>query len=199
MLPLQLPQMFNEFAEVGGVLEFGVFENAQGEREEVLEAIAATIAGIDKEALVRLGARQVDRSAFFGDWCDSETKLINRGRVTTADGRVLINPFLVDLEGLPIVTAGATPPPSPQFAYAFSMPPYGLKARQSEVQRLFSAISDFILPPQQPTQILDWSNPRLVEASAYFVDGAEWWGALLYTIELPALKRLVVVAGSATD
>lgn len=86
-----------------------------------------------------------------------------------------------------------------QFAYAFSQPPYPLHAPPEAVQDLFDSLRMVLLPPWQPATILDWSHPSLPEVSAYFEDGAEWWGMFLFTIHLPVTGRLVVIAGSATD
>ena len=40
---------------------------------------------------------------------------------------------------------------------------------------------------------------RLAEVSDYFESGLEWWGVFLFSIYVPALRRLVIIAGSATD
>ncbi|MBN9467142.1 MAG: hypothetical protein J0J10_00035 [Bosea sp.] len=57
----------------------------------------------------------------------------------------------------------------------------------------------FLFPPLQKAEITDWSSPKLPEVSDYFADGMEWWGVFLFTIYLPDLKRLTVIAASATD
>jgi steroid 5-alpha reductase family enzyme len=67
------------------------------------------------------------------------------------------------------------------------------------VQAVFDEIRDFILPPAHQYEICDWSSPRLPEVSDYFTDGMEWWGVFLFSIYVPALKRLTIVAGSTTD
>jgi steroid 5-alpha reductase family enzyme len=67
------------------------------------------------------------------------------------------------------------------------------------VQTLFEEIRDFILPPALECEICDWSSPRLPEVSDYFADGMEWWGIFLFSVYIPALNRLTVVAGSTTD
>ena len=94
---------------------------------------------------------------------------------------------------------GIDPGSGGQFAYAFSNPPYGLRARGSEVQALFEEIRDFILPPDERSEILDWTSPRLPEVSAYFSMGIDWWGVFLFTIHVPATGRLTAIAGSTTD
>jgi hypothetical protein len=77
--------------------------------------------------------------------------------------------------------------------------PYGPDAVPEEVQQLFTAITSFILPPGLDYQILDWSGPRLPEVSALFAAGMEWWGVFLFTVSVPALRRLTIVAGSTSD
>ena len=56
-----------------------------------------------------------------------------------------------------------------------------------------------VLPPDLAQVILDWSHPRLPDASPYFAAGMEWWGVFLFTVHVPALGRLTGIAGSATD
>jgi hypothetical protein len=67
------------------------------------------------------------------------------------------------------------------------------------VQAVFEEIRDFILPPLKSSEILDWTSRELPEVSDYFVDGMEWWGAFLFSIHIPALQRLTIIAGSSTD
>lgn len=83
------------------------------------------------------------------------------------------NPKLREIDGVRLVNSGwATPEPGEGggFAYAFSVPPYGLQAGPLEVQALFDAVVLFILPDRCERTILDWTS-----------------------------RRLTVVAGSATD
>ncbi len=46
---------------------------------------------------------------------------------------------------------------------------------------------------------MDWSSPRLPEASRFFAAGMEWWGVFLFTIYVPQIRRLTVIAGSTAD
>ncbi len=49
------------------------------------------------------------------------------------------------------------------------------------------------------SEILDWSDARLPEVSDYFDDGAEWWGVFLFSVHIPSMRRLTIIAGSTTD
>ena len=202
----KLPSAFGTYDEMMGVLDFAVFEDATGSEAEALRAIPHALRHarvVDTETLSRLGFRRIDLREFMGDWYDVETgNLLRNGSYQTADGSELLNPALKELDGVKIVSgasfcseAGA----GGQFAYAFSHPPYGLRGCPSRVQAVFEEIRDFILPPVHQGEIWDWSNPRLPDASDYFVEGMEWWGVFLFTIHVPAIRRLTIVAGSTTD
>jgi hypothetical protein len=39
----------------------------------------------------------------------------------------------------------------------------------------------------------------LPEASKFFAAGMEWWGVFLFTINVPSIGRLTVIAGSTSD
>ena len=157
---------------------------------------------VDQTKLKLLGFRRIDLGAFYGDWYDVDgDALLKFGTITTDDGRNLVNPRLRDLDRMTVSRAFHIPEAGMggQFAYAFSEPPYGLQARPSEVQELFCAIRDFILPRGSEHEISHWSSPRLTEASDYFTAGMDWWGVFLFTVYLPTLRRLTAIAGSTTD
>lgn len=202
----KLPPAFKRYDKMLGVLDFAVFDDATGTEEEILSAIPQTLRhsnSFDGEALRLLGCRRIRERAFFGDWYDLDSgHLLKVGGWRTADGRELENPKLNKLDGVKIMS-GAAPCPDAgaggQFAYAFSCPPYGLKGRPSEVQANFVEIRDFLLPPGQRSEICDWSSPRLPEVSDYFAAGMEWWGVFLFSIYIPQIERLTIVAGSTTD
>jgi hypothetical protein len=203
---LSLPPAFERFKEMGGVLDFAVFEEAAGTEEEILSAVPHalyTTSTYDREKLCSLGSQRIPEQTFFGSWFDYKSGLLlQAGSVVTADGTKLENPLLVSLDGVHI-KAGAFPTPSGpgEFAYAFADPPYGLYAKQSfcEVQAVFDDIRHFILPPGHASEISDWSSERLAEVSDYFEDGLEWWGVFLFSIYIPSLQRLTIIAGSTTD
>ena len=199
----KLPPAFKRFHKMSGVLDFAVFEGASGTKEEILSAISQAIPNANVDRLSSLGSRRIKERAFFGDWYDRDSGMLLRlGSYDTADGQTLTNPKLKKLQGVKIVS-GAVNIPDPggggQFAYAFSHPPYGLRGSPREVQSIFAEIRDFILPPGEVSEILDWSSPQLPEVSAYFANGMEWWGVFLFSIHIPASGRLTIIAGSTTD
>lgn len=198
-----LPAAFKGYRKIGGVLRFAVFEEAEADEASALEAIAAVVPGIDNGVLRSLGYKRIGERAFFGDWYDpKDGALIKLGRYRTGDGREVIDPKLKDLDSAGIVSGAALlsgPGAGGQFAYAFSQTPYGLRAKPSVVQDRFDKVREVILPPELEHDILDWSHPRLPEASSYFAAGAEYWGVFLFTIHVPALRRLTAIAGSTSD
>ncbi len=203
MQPVDLPSAFERLNEIGGALRFAVFSGADGDGDSALAAIATVLPDIDTAKLRSLGFRRIDDRTFYGDWYDAESDaLLQMGTYTTEDGRTLVDPKLRDIDGVAITHGARAIPDSGaggQFAYALSWTPYGLRARPREVQDLFCGIRDFILPAQLEHEILDWSSPRLPEASEYFAAGMEWWGVFLFTAYVPALRRLTVIVGSTTD
>ncbi len=202
----KLPPAFKRFEKMLGVLDFAVFDEAGGTEEEILSAIPQALGhahSFDADRLRLLGCKRMHQRAFFGDWYDLDSgSLVKVGGYRTADGSELHNPKLKKLDGVKIMS-GASPCPEAgaggQFAYAFANPPYGLKGRPSEVQSVFTEVRDFILPPTHRSEICDWSSPQLPEVSDYFAAGMEWWGAFLFSIHIPAIERLTVIAGSTTD
>jgi len=189
---------------MGGVLDFAVFEDANGTEDEILLAVPQTLRHsniYDREKLRSLGSRHITKRKFFGDWYDYEKGLLlKHGRWITADGRKLDSPALVTLADTAILSGGyESPEDFGQFSHAFLEPPYGLHAKPSEVQAVFEEIRDFILPPAQFCEIVDWKSERLPEVSDYFEDGMDWWGVYLFSIYARPLRRLTIIAGSATD
>jgi hypothetical protein len=198
-----LPAAFERFQKIGGILRFAIFDDAEGDENSALAAISAMLPDVDQTKQKSLGFRRVDLRVFYGDWYDADDDaLLRLGAFTTEDGRELVNPKLRNLDQAAIVSGASTVPEvgtGGQFAYAFSSTPYGPQARPSEVQELFCVIRDFILPRGFEHEISDWSSPRLSEVSEYFAAGMEWWGVFLFTVYLPALRRLTIIAGSSTD
>jgi hypothetical protein len=198
-----LPLAFARFSQIGGALSFAVYENAEDNDAEALAGISSSVPDLHLDTLKSLGFRRIDKLAFFGDWYDAGTgAVLKLGRFSTRDGEELVNPKLMDLDDVDIVSGGSPLPEvgaGGQFAYAFSWTPYGLNAKPREIQELFSEIAEFILPSNLEHKILDWSSSRLPEASKFFADGMEWWGVFLFTIHVPLIKRLTVIAGSTSD
>ncbi|ODT50733.1 MAG: hypothetical protein ABS59_10300 [Methylobacterium sp. SCN 67-24] len=202
----ELPIAFRKLREIGSVVEFGVFGDFIAPREDVGFAVRATLpqtSSFKSTKLSEIDSRSIPRSEFFGDWFDSKAgALIKVGRWRTADGEELQNPLLKNLDDIKLDSGSCTlpdPGSGGQFAFALTRPPYPLRARPSEVQKLFEEVCLFLFPPLQKAEITDWSSPKLPEVSDYFADGMEWWGVFLFTIYLPDLKRLTVIAASATD
>ena len=202
----KLPSAFKRYEKMLGVLDFAVFDDATGTEEEILSAIPQTLRHsheFDADRLRVLGCRRIKERAFFGDSYDLDSgHLLKVGSWRTADGSQLENPKLKKLDRVKI-KSGAAPCPDAgaggEFAYAFSCPPYGLKGRPSEVQAVFEEIRDFLLPPGHRSEICDWSGPELPQVSDYFAAGMEWWGVFLFSIYIPEIERLSIVAGSTTD
>ena len=202
----KLPSAFDRYRAMMGVLDFVVFEDAAGTEEEVLLAVPKAlrqVCTVDIERLRSLGYRLIDERTFFGDWYDFESgNLLKLGRFTTSEGAELQNPILKNLDRVTIMSGGWPIPVAGvggQFAYAFTQPPYHLKARPSEVQTVFEGIRQFILPSRHDTQIFDWTSPHLPEVSDYYESGMEWWGVFLFSIYVPQIRRLTIIAGSTTD
>lgn len=198
-----LPSPFKSYRRIGGVLKFVVFDEAEGDEASLLEAISAAVPNIDIEVLKSLGRRRIDKRTFYGDWYNADADaLLRLGSHTTGDGRELVDPKLTDLERARVIYSAAPCPDAGaggQFAFAFFNTPYGLRAPPWRIEELFHTIRDVILPPGQEQVILDWSHPRLPEASPYFAAGMEFWGVFLFTIHVPAWEQLTVIAGSTSD
>lgn len=198
-----LSPAFERYTQIGGALNFSVFEQARGGDAEARTAMARSVPGWREESSKALNPREIEKRAFFGEWCDTATmSLVRIGRWTTAEGKVVVNPKLRDLKGVQLVSGGCPIPEAGaggELAYAFYWTPYGLCAEPQEVQQLFEAITGFILPDALDHTIQDWSSPQLPQVSPYFEPGMEWWGVFLFTIHVPALQRLTVIFGSTTD
>lgn len=202
MKAAELPPIFAEYDQIGGVLEFRAFEGVEVLNEAVaLDAVSVAVPGIDREKLKEIGSRTLDDQTFFGDWYDPvRSALVHRG-TWRKNGLELKNPALPDLDtfqmsgGSPVPDAGS----GGNFAWAYLNPPYALQARPREVQRIFDGMKGYLLPPALSHTILDWSDRRLPEASVYFEEGMDWWGVFLFVIFVPDFQRLVVIAGPETD
>jgi hypothetical protein len=108
---LPLPTAFRCFKEMGGVLDFAVFKDADGTEEEILSAVPQALHSTntyDREKLRSLGSQRITERTFFGDWYDYERGLLLKGGCrTTVDGRKLKSPPLVTLVGVDILSGGA--------------------------------------------------------------------------------------------
>lgn len=201
----KLPSEFRRFGKIGGVIDFGLFDSDGGD-DDIIAAIGTMLRryrDFDEAALRTSGGRAIDMQAFMGDWYDTgSASLIRQGVWNTVDGRQLQDPPLRALDrGTIIGGGGAVPDPCSggQFAFAFTEPPYSLKAAPREVQELFDAICEIILPPGKTHEIRDWSSPTLPQVSRYFDAGMDWWGVFLFSIYVPELRQLTIAMASTTD
>ncbi|MFT3810679.1 MAG: hypothetical protein QM698_12235 [Micropepsaceae bacterium] len=175
-----LPAIFARYDEAGGVLQHYLFENAGADEATARAAIVASVPTIDAAGLANLEARRIDRQQLLGSWCRSPD-----GELVFPDSSAISLPD--------------TPYDGGNYAYAFAFTPYGMKASPTDIQSMFSEIMAIILPRDEEAAILDWASPELVEVAPFFRAGAEWWGVFLFTIQLPRLRKLIVIAGSTTD
>ncbi len=199
-----LPAAFDRYARVGE-LEFALFDDADGTREQIVEAVRQALpppASFDGARLLQLGGRVIEREAFFGDSLSADGRdLVWRGTWRTADGQELKDPTFRQLAGRQVVSGGSgwpDPGAGGNFAFAFSRPVHG-PGDPAAMQDLFDAIRAVLLPPAAPAEIRDWASPQLGEVSDYFAAGLEWWGVYLFSIYLPEWRQLAIVLGSATD
>lgn len=187
-----LPPSVARYHQIGGVFEFHVFRDVAGDEASLLAAITHVLPGTDVPRLRALGWRVIDDAAFFGSWADPLTRRLTPQRtiITTPEqgGRITAIGWGSSEAG----TGG-------DFALAFQEPPMGLMARQYEVQRLFSDVTQFVLPIGSTSEIGDWASPQLPEVHPYFIAGMEWWGVYLFTIYLPETRQLTVILASTTD
>ena len=212
-----VPPAVLEFQKVGGVLDFVFFTGADGSeataREGVRQAIGrlrfGTPDGIGRDRVQALGWRPLTRDAFLGEWVDPASGALRHvGTWTLSNGRTLVDPSYSKLDALRragvTVWAGGVAVPElwegGQFGYAFSQPPYSLRAGPGRVQELFDAVRDLVLPPGAACVIRDWGGPEVVAlCPGYFEPGTEWWGVFLWTVQVPGDGTLAVVLGSSTD
>src|SRR5258707_402036 len=201
----RLPREFGRFRQIGGALQFAVYEDAgEGEDEaEALAAISSAIPDLNTDTLKSLGCRRIDKRSFFGDWYDAETdSVLKIGEYTTSDGKKLVNPRLKDLEGIHIRSGGSPLPEAGaggEISYAFLWAPFVLKTGPEQGQGLFTPITKIVLFPNLEHDILDCRSPRLPEVLKFFAAGMEWWGVFLFTVHIPVIRRLTVIAGSTSD
>ena len=79
-----LPAAFGRFREMGGVLDFATFDDAEGDEKSALAAISMIIPDVDQTKLKLLGFRRIDLGAFYGDWYDADgDALLKFGTITT--------------------------------------------------------------------------------------------------------------------
>lgn len=211
-----LPEVFSRYRQLGGVLDFAMFGECPGSDSSLREAIGTTVeeimgqGTIVRDHLEVLPWRALTRDVFLGCWADAGTGMLRRrGNYTTSRGRKLIDPWYEQLETLwragDRIASGGSDIPDPwvegNFAYAFSQPPYGMYGgTPGEVQAVFAAVLDVILPRDRAIEIRDWGSPGLPDVCpAYFLPGTEWWGVFLFSLYDTQNRNVTVIAGSTTD
>ncbi len=199
-----LPAIFARYVEADGVLQHYIFENAGSDEAAARAAILACVPTIDATGLGKLASRQINRAQFLGSWCpQSEETLVFNGSIQLSDGRFHTSPTYDEIgdqkTGSSAFSRSGEPCDGGDYAYAFAVTPYGLKASHREIQSMFSSVMEIILPRDEEAVILDWASPTLVEVAPFFRHGAQWWGVFLFTIQIPRLRKLIVIAGSTTD
>jgi hypothetical protein len=199
-----MPSAFAQYWEAGGVLEFTAFRVDDASEAVAAEAIVAALRGQigAVDALRSLGSRVIDRQSLLGKWHDPATGLlIKRGRSRFADGREVEDPAFLDTDG--DIVSHSQPVRDPEaggdLAFAFALPPAGLRLWRSQIQPLFDDMMDFTLPRSKVAEIRDWHSPELPGVDGYFAGGARSWGLFLFSIYVPELKRLTIVAGAPGD
>lgn len=138
----KLPASIRRYRNLGGVLDFALFEEAVGSEDEILSAVPQALRGhrvYDREKRRRLGGRRIDERAFFGEWYDPESSAILRLGHHFGGGRIFKDPKLLDIDGIKLLNSS--------------------------------------MPLPEPGE----------------------GGIFLFTIHVPAIQRLTVIAGSTTD
>src|SRR5258708_11805054 len=149
----RLPREFGRFRQIGGALQFAVYEDAgEGEDEaEALAAISSAIPDLNTDTLKSLGCRRIDKRSFFGDWYDAETdSVLKIGEYTTSDGKKLVNPRLKDLEGIHIRSGGSPLPEAGaagEISLSFFLMPFWVQTRSQQAAGAFTARTTVFLSP----------------------------------------------------
>jgi hypothetical protein len=135
---------------------------------------------VDATQLYNLNFRSINVSKFLGDLCDPDTRMLRKPFHQLATDNIKVG-------------GGG------QFALAFGNSVHGFYGGDAERQRLFTRITNFIVPTGAKVLIRDWTSTELPKLSNYFDAGMEWWGVYLFTVFDPERKLLTVISGSATD
>lgn len=216
----ELQLLLNRFAEIGGVIDYIVMHKDESEiisdalhqgaailfmriikdRTENYFAelalshpqyVSQNVFQIDIEPDRAIG-RQISLDEFIGPCFDLQTKrLLLRGRTSNH----LNDYFYVGDEekNSNVVTIKNH---YEGYAYAFSEPPYSLRASKQDINELFIAINQALFDGFEPQlEIYEWSN----DWSTYFDAGNEWWGAFLWTVWNEKHNWIVGIGASATD
>lgn len=207
------PDEVRAFDRMGGAVHYSFFEDAAGSDRDLEGAVfwhcAKVLAQeyglgrIEPEVLPSLPRKRIDRRTFFGDWYDmARDVLIYRGNGIVDDGRELHDPTYDELGRSAIkLWRGYCPNVGTggNYAYAFSQPPYAGQMARLEVQDMFRRINAFILPEDGGEIITDFSSTDLDDFCEHFESGMAYWGVFLFTIFIPATRRLIVISASTSN
>lgn len=134
------------------------------------------VGAIDERLLAAAAPELVSWEEFLGPWWDGDWKCL----------RPRDDP-----------TTFANPPHGNGYAYAFSNPPYPIRATPKEVNHAFTRATQRLLgAPIGDRRVRIWRWPT--DWSRYFNDGHEWWGSYCWTLWM-APERIVGITGSFTD
>lgn len=209
MFDYRNPDEIREFDHALGVVKYSFFGDANDSEATLHGAIVWHLSKvlaqeydggvIRPDVLPGLSRRLIDRYTFFGPRFDPDRDaLIWLGSVTTASGRVLMNPTYDDLGEEEIASWRGPSEEPPSYAYAFTQTIYPLQLSRPKTQDLFRRIASYFIPTEPTETILDWSGLQLRDLSVHFEAGTEtaYWGAYLYTIFDSASRQLTVISAS---
>src|SRR5262245_48110627 len=104
-----LPASINRFHEVGGEVQFAVFDDADGDPDTVFRVLCETVPITDVDALRAIGFRRLDDVDFYGEWYEAETDSLLLVGAWDGERGQLINPRLRDLPDRRLVGGGPIP------------------------------------------------------------------------------------------
>lgn len=176
---LSTRRLFDRYEKAGGVLEFVMIDVRSSQlASEDLHKKAATIAysfvqRIHHEKLEgtvgedRFCGLLITFDDFFGPLFDHERRcLLLKNALSEREMR--------------------------GFAYAFSQPPYRLRAAEELFLGFYRSIF-FGFPAG--TEFWQWNT----DALRYFDAGREWWGTFFWTVRPLSIGQIIAILGSSTD
>jgi hypothetical protein len=216
-------RLLKRFSEVGGVVDFVLFESEraavdqsahheavvlglreiQHQADEYAERTSHDMGipksdifqvTIDEHAAEALIPQRITWREFLGPRYDFE-----RGGLIVRGKGEFLNEFFLYRD--PATRENIIPPDGIDwgigtgFAYAFSSPPYPLQTTAEQIGEMFDKFLQFIIAGSEESIIFAWPT----DWSDYFDAGKEWWGSLLWSLSNPNSKRIVVIAASTTD
>lgn len=196
---------YQHFVQADGEVGIAIGENGEdtlGHHAAVLaHAIRSYCVGdVDHDRLQKVDPFEIDIQTFHGSWFDCEKGLlVHNGVVTTKAGVSAVSPYFVDITDYSSMSSNVPELWHPGgFAYAFCHPPYRLRNKRSETQKLYSSITSQLVP-NQDVKIYNWHRKELLEAAPQVGAGTEWWGVFAFTIFDPTTFRIFGLIASSTD